>query len=406
MTNITGNKRTRDFSETIQYPKISLWTDGSSAFPASSSRFVGRQETVSIGHRKTRGRYYAGGPFYTFSVTPKLNARDVTLKSPSESFPYIYKGPVTLPIPGGSLAGGFSAPSRDTSQLDVHGANAVNAVLPTNPNADAGVAIGEILIDRRIPIAGIPTWQNRTRLAQAAGSEYLNAVFGWMPLMRDMKDVAHSVLDSRTILENYRANQGNEVHREFEFDPIETSNEYIVSPGTRCYYSASSNVTKFNSTPVPLFCSEVSKTRRWFSGTFLLATDQSSVVSKVTSAGSEAEKLLGIAPTPEVIWNLAPWTWALDWVSNTGMVISNLSAFNLAGLVMKYGYIMEETSVTKTYFMPDSGLINHFEPPRSQVIYNHKMRYEANPFGFGVKWEGLSPTQLAISAALGITRLR
>jgi len=34
----------------------------------------------------------------------------------------------------------------------------------------------------------------------------------------------------------------------------------------------------------------------------------------------------------------------------------------------------------------------------------HKSRFPANPFGFGVGWEGLSPTQLAITAALGITR--
>jgi hypothetical protein len=311
-----------------------------------------------------------------------------------------------MPIPGGALAGGFSAPSQDTSQLDVHGANAVSATLPTNPNADLGVALGEILIDRRVPIAGIPTWQNRTDIARAAGSEYLNAQFGWMPLMRDMKNVAQSVRDSRTILENYRANQGQEVHREFEFDPIETSKGYEVTPATRCYYSSSSNVTRFNSTPVPLFCEEHSVTRRWFSGTYLLAVDNSTAVQRCIGAGNGADKLFGAAPTPEVIWNLTPWTWALDWVSNAGNVISNVSAFTAAGLVMKYGYIMEETSTVKEYYMPDSGLIVHFEPPRAKVVYNHKLRFEANPYGFGVSWEGLSPTQLAIIAALGITRLR
>jgi hypothetical protein len=34
-----------------------------------------------------------------------------------------------------------------------------------------------------------------------------------------------------------------------------------------------------------------------------------------------------------------------------------------------------------------------------------KSRSPANPFGFGIGWEDLSPTQLAITAAIGITRL-
>jgi hypothetical protein len=34
-----------------------------------------------------------------------------------------------------------------------------------------------------------------------------------------------------------------------------------------------------------------------------------------------------------------------------------------------------------------------------------KVRIPAGPFGFSIGWEGLSPTQLAITAALGITRL-
>jgi len=73
---------------------------------------------------------------------------------------------------------------------------------------------------------------------------------------------------------------------------------------------------------------------------------------------------------------------------------------------MKYGYIMEEKTITDTYSMPDTGLIVHGPPPPTTVVTTVKRRKEANPFGFGVSWDGLSPSQLAISAALGITRLR
>jgi ABC-type polysaccharide/polyol phosphate export permease len=38
------------------------------------------------------------------------------------------------------------------------------------------------------------------------------------------------------------------------------------------------------------------------------------------------------------------------------------------------------------------------------ILSETKQRYRANPFGFGITWDGLSPLQLAIAAALGITR--
>jgi len=37
---------------------------------------------------------------------------------------------------------------------------------------------------------------------------------------------------------------------------------------------------------------------------------------------------------------------------------------------------------------------------------NSKKRRGANPFGFGLTWSGLTATQQAIAAALGLTRSR
>jgi len=124
-------------------------------------------------------------------------------------------------------------------------------------------------------------------------------------------------------------------------------------------------------------------------------------------AGSEAEKLLGLPLTPDVVWELTPWSWAIDWFSNAGSVISNVSAFKLGGLVMRYGYIMEETTITDTYSMASAGFLDDTGPvPPSTITYTVKRRREANPFGFGLSWDGLSPSQMLITAALGITRLR
>jgi hypothetical protein len=116
--------------------------------------------------------------------------------------------------------------------------------------------------------------------------------------------------------------------------------------------------------------------------------------------------LLGIRITPEVLWNLAPWSWAIDWFSNLGDVVSNLSDWATDGLALRYGYIMEHKSIYVTYslvgkprFLPEGTFASDV------IAYREtKRREKATPFGFGLDWNTFSPRQLAIAAALGITR--
>jgi hypothetical protein len=118
-----------------------------------------------------------------------------------------------------------------------------------------------------------------------------------------------------------------------------------------------------------------------------------------------ASKIFGLELTPEVAWNLSPWSWAADWFTNAGDVISNLTDWATDGLVLRYGYVMEHTIASNTYtFVGKTGFSNtSVRPSPVTLVTETKRRVKANPFGFGVTWGGLSPRQLAITAALGIT---
>jgi hypothetical protein len=117
-------------------------------------------------------------------------------------------------------------------------------------------------------------------------------------------------------------------------------------------------------------------------------------------------KQLGLTLTPEHLWNLTPWSWALDWFANTGSVLSNISDYANAGLVMRYGYIMETTYVSDTYTMEGAVRTDGvpFICPPLTLVTETKVRQQANPFGFGVSFESLSGFQLSILSALGISR--
>lgn len=368
----------------------------------------GKQVTCSFRHRKfPDGDYHSGGPFYTARNHPRTPTKGIKIQSSTRK----YYGPVVQPLNFGS---GYVPPSvdksNDDSHLDKYGAEAIAIVDPTNPNAEVGVALGEIFLDKRISLPGIQSWKRRTEVAKAAGSEYLSAQFGWLPLVEEIKNTIQSVQDGHTIMENYHSLDGQEVHREFEFEPIEKESISVVNSGTRCLYSSSTSVSAFNGTPVPQTRRTTSTTRRWFSGTFMHYPNKvydGLLGKRIADKRGDIDKLFGITLTPETLWELAPWSWAIDWFSNIGDVISNFTAFEINGLVMKYGFIMEEISGRETLFMPATGLSGVTgAPPDVWNEYSVKRRKEANPFGFGIGWEGLSPTQLAITAALGITRLR
>jgi len=147
-------------------------------------------------------------------------------------------------------------------------------------------------------------------------------------------------------------------------------------------------------------------TKRWFSGAFTyhLPSGYDSRDGMARKA-LFAKQVLGVRLTPETLWNLAPWSWAVDWFTNAGDVLHNLSHWQSNGLVMRYGYIMETISVKHTYtYEPPAGYTGGKVVPPLVLVTTVKTRRKANPFGFGLTWDGLSPLQKAIAVAVGLSR--
>lgn len=406
---VFDHDRSRSLAFTATFPNGAVSTKGD-VEKGGSATWKGTQETRSSGHKRSKGVYREGGPFFTASL--RANVPLATVKCGpilSGGKTWSYQGLAGTPLP---FTTSLALPKDFSSNhLDTYGATAISNVNPTNPNANFGIALGEILRDRKIPIPGIPLWKRRTEIAKAAGSEYLNAVFGWMPLVRDMKDVAQSVRDGNVILQNYHNSDGSFVHREFAFDDEVEQTETQVVANASAIIGSGKSFNANNSLRGPLTARSTKTTRRWFSGAFTHKSFSDSGFSgakKMLGYGTDADKLFGLTLTPELIWELTPWSWAIDWFSNAGDVISNATALGLAGSVMRYGYMMEETTIVTTYTLDEgAGLVGCLSPiPPATWTLNVKRRRVANPFGFGLTWEGLSPSQLLISAALGITHLR
>jgi len=244
---------------------------------------------------------------------------------------------------------------------------------------------------------GLKTMKDAKAASKGAADDYLNFQFGLIPTTSDVVSFAVAADSFNRLVRQYERDAGKVVRRRWSFEPI-TSEEVTVTTGMPYMDPMSGVFFPANGTIVRTRNKSV---RRWFSGAFTyhLPAGYSSR-NKLISFESQIQQLLGIQPTPETLWNLAPWSWAVDWFSSAGDVVSNISDWATDGLVMRYGYIMEHSMSVDTYTHSSNGV--------SPVTVGRevKRRRRANPFGFGLTWNGLSPRQLAIAAALGITRIK
>lgn len=403
--------RTRD--NTVTTCKVDIHReDGSYYGPVYFPEDVtlkGIQITESEGHARGRdGRYHEGGPFLTSRTESRIGTASLGTEVPINGGILVLHGDVLCPWPDPFEPGGhIQFAERDFGNLDELGATAVAQVSPTNSASSLATALGEIKKDGLPSLPGIHTWQDRTNLAKSAGAEFLNAEFGWLPLISDILHVGNAARHSRDIVTQYQKDEGTDVHREFSFPIEDSTNDIQLAVDSQYPLGIHGDHRLHGPVGANLYRKESNTVRRWFSGSFTYALpSRTDSFRRMLGYGSEADKLFGITITPDVLWELAPWSWAVDWFSNAGDVIHNATSFGLAGLVMRYGYMMEETS-SKIIHTMDSCAIKNAEglgigPSVTEAVT--KIRRPADPFGFGFTGVDLSPTQIAIAAALGLTR--
>jgi len=295
----------------------------------------------------------------------------------------------------------------DQSLLWALGATAISRVLPTNPISDAMTFAGELRNDGLPLIPLVHSLKDRIGYFKSLGDEYLNVQFGWAPFISDLTKFATAAHNGHAILRQYERDSGKGVRRRYTFPTLDTTSITVLPNGfpqpalNTLYYSY--NASRDGARTV----SRREITDTWFSGCFTYYLNMGdSARDRMERHAQEAKKLFGVRLTPDVLWNLAPWSWAADWFANTGDVIHNIAAFSQDGLVMRYGYIMQHKIVADTYRLSDFYWNNgtRFTPTTQTFISETKVRKKASPYGFGLTFSSFTQGQLAILAALGLSR--
>lgn len=409
------NTKSRDILRNISGGRITGFDvfrgNTTPVFSQGANRVVkGKQFTASEGHpfhsrNSSSGLKDIGGEFSTTkswmdpvkdsSMTVSANVNGVQ-RVRNYTGPILPINPTTMPFPG----------SLQTSDDDLMklGATAVARCKPTNSVADAATFLGELWKDRLPDLPGSSTWRDRTLTSRNAGEEFLNTEFGWLPLVSDVKSFARAVTTAQTVLAQYERDAGKVVRRRYNFPEQRTTNVEDMKIYNPSYLGVDDS-TFYIGNPADTVRTIETVRRQWFSGAFTYGLpsgyDSRNALDRYALM---ADKVYGTSLTPEVLWELAPWSWAVDWFSNTGDVISNISDWSADGLVMVYGYMMEHTIHKHTYTQSFSGYNGNPAVSPVTMVTETKVRKRANPFGFGLTWDGLSPLQAAIAAAIGLTR--
>lgn len=390
--------------------------------------FEMRSLLASEGHSFKKGRWSGGGPFYTYTQKLKCEGGGTFTGSknsvkvqhrmvgvvgigPNSNIPVIPKPPsYTAATTAAGFAGAYTTARARTS--------------PLKPVASAG----QFLIELREPpmfpgFGSLMNWQGSLNPAKAAkaelkkfrnlGSEYLNSVFGWAPFVRDLQGMYNLMqsIDKRMSQIVKDNNRGIRRRMELVNENSTTESAFAVYsfPFVNVNGAAPNWPTGFTSYSVRTTITR----RQWFSARYRYHIQD--VNSWQWDLRARAA-LFGVLPTPELLWEVLPWSWMIDWFSNMGDVCKNLSQNSIANLTTDYSFLMESKTVRRVGHVTTTWDPRHVGPDQwdgggfsteSIEETSYKLRQGGgNPFGFDVSYGSLSNYQKGVVAALGISRSR
>lgn len=299
------------------------------------------------------------------------------------------------------------------------GSSLYEAAMPKAPGANLTQLVAEFVSDGPMALLSSAVYARakyrKSNSTKAIGSDYLAYQFGWVPTVSDVRKIIGSLLNMTEIISQFDRDYGRVVRRKRTARPVR-ENKVVwqgkPSLGLQCYqpYGSSSFQTFdltdwLHSGSADAVVIDEIETASKFSGAFSYGHPLGNKGEKVASFAERANHLLGLKLTPELLWELAPWSWLIDWFTNVGDCISIISAQS-DGLTCRYGYVMNSYESERTIMV--SGLkIGETNVPAflaRKATYKAAYRDRSTPFGFGLSLGALTEYQWSILAALGMTK--
>jgi hypothetical protein len=338
--------------------------------------------------------YRAGGAFgvvhlKTFVMPSFVNAVKEAFGS------QLYKGYVWSTFP--SFASLAVRTNMQTESF-TYGATGYARARPDAPIMNLGVSLVELrelpAMTRRLNSAAQNVANGRPLRGANAGAAFLEWKFGYDQLIRDLMKLLNvqARLDLRYV--QLKRDAGQRVRRGSTI-----VNDASISTST----GSGGGAGMASTTAMAVNYEDVySITKRiWFSGAFRYFVPPNEVESRDTRF---IRQQLGLGIDANLLYHVTPWTWLFDWFTGLGDAVSNAQLNRDNNTVSDYAYIMNhyrQSHIRTTRWTLSNGTT--FGTSAGRYI-DQKTREGASPYGFGLHVGDLNANQIAILAALGISR--
>lgn len=243
----------------------------------------------------------------------------------------------------------------------------------------------------------------RTPSSRDYTDQWLNTQFGWVPFLSDFRNFYQTTKNLEKQIQYLKNNNGKWVKRDCTVSRREEREQFSYSdvtshaPTLNSYFYTQSAYKAVGHTK--LF--KVTNVHDWFEGRFRYYIPNIDTPEWRTRAIAE---LYGAKPNAALLWELTPWSWLIDWVSNVGDVISNMDNHLAENLAASYAYSMSTVNYTlELESRHKSDVFDHVDTWSQE--FTSKGRDVASPFGFALTPDMFSWRQWSILGALGISRL-
>lgn len=344
-----------------------------------------------------------------------------------------YRGNYVLSDSNDNTYQGMSPMSQEDflQKVNTYGAQAYAALKPDHPDFSPAASLFELrdiphllqhrhqrLLNemKRYPPEVRARYDNQIIMGvgghRGFGEYWLALKFGWIPLFSDILSFVRAFTNGKKKFNQMLRDEGKPVRRRRNLhaegnDSDHADTTYSVVHGSaanpymlpihvsQCYGGGNATTVNEESHSIKVWCA--GKSRYWLPDG---PRDDG-------WRNDMARRILGLQFTPSGVYNAMPWTWLFDYFTSLGSFMDAISDGIADRVVFEYAYLMFE----EEYTLRSRGTQYVFTGPFStsrvsaQRLFTQtrKSRIGASPFGFGLKQQDLTPNQLGIMGALGLS---
>ncbi len=423
--------------------RYTWWYDPSSVVSEQSSdspfllTYLSLQDTWDVDrsvHPRNKNSKDDGGPFRSKRMEIRFDRPECKATAKYSGSPYNTEQYITglgslisnqtnafLLMDAATINQKYSDLTFPSLDLNTYGAKALNRLDPTRDRdlPDVAQLLAELYREGlpKLPFLLLSRLKNLKAL-KGAGSEYLNAVFGWRPLLSDIAKMLKTYLQLEQKLSQLRKDNGQSVRRSGTLFYNRSVSGRSSLTAADIYIYPGYGFQNIGSDPLPYGPNEYwteTEERVWFAGkgSYILPIDLMPGPSR--SDIEDYLRLLLAVPSPATVYELLPWSWLLDWFANLGDIVQQAFGSGVGEYTMDYCYLMRKRVVREYYVANSINRRGLYTPQGNKyalqqrgascvVTSTTKERVAATPFGFGLTLGSLSASQVAILTALGLSR--